>query len=302
MTRKYFFALVLMVVALITATIVAYIQGAHLSVLNPAGPIAKSERNIIELTLVLCTTIVAPLFFLLFYFLWTFRVGNPQAHKLHLQNWDHFNRFSEFAWWLVPSMIIFLLSFVMWQSAHSLDPYKPLASEDQTLTVQVVALDWKWLFIYPQYHIASVNLLEFPAHTPVRFLLTADAPMNSFWIPMLGGQIMVMPGMTTQLNLLADRTGDFNGVSANISGEGFASMSFTARAVSADDFHTWVEHIQNDASSTPLTKEAYTLLAKPGTYSTTTLYAPVADSLFSEIPALFMSPEMQMAASSTMTR
>jgi cytochrome o ubiquinol oxidase subunit 2 len=188
-------------------------------------------------------------------------------------------------------MIVAVLGVIAWQSSNALDPYKPLQSNMPTITIDVVALDWKWLFIYPQQGIASVNLVEFPENTPIHFYLTADAPMNSFWVPQLAGQIMVMPGMTTQLNLAASRTGDFNGFSGNISGEGFAGMAFTARSVSQTEFDQWVAAVQ--ASSTPLTEDSYAALAAPSEYNPVTYYAPVED-VFDATIMKYMTPGTSM--------
>ena len=195
-----------------------YLHGASLPVLDPKGPVGAAELRVMIITVLLCAIVVVPVFILLFYFAWKYRAGNTATHVDHSPDWDHDNWVAETIWWLVPAAIIAFLAVLAWQSSYALDPYKPLASAAPPLTVQVVALDWKWLFIYPEQGIASVNLVEFPADVPVRFELTADAPMNSFWVPSLGGQIMVMPGMQTQLNLMASRVGDYQGASANISG------------------------------------------------------------------------------------
>ena len=298
MKRVYVFLSLLVVLLVATATVL-YLRGVPIPILEPAGPIALAERNIIFITLALCAIVVIPVFFLLFYFAWKYRAGGP-AGIWHEPNWDHDNATAEFIWWLVPAVIIVVLGVIMWQSAHALDPYVPIKSSTPALTVDVVALDWKWLFIYPEQGIASVNLLEIPENTPVHFYLTADAPMNSFWIPSLGGQIMVMPGMQTQLNLLASREGDFNGYSANISGEGFAGMAFTARSVSQAEFDQWAASIAS--SSNPLTPATFHALSQPSSYNTPTFYAPITPSLYTGIINTYMSPGMSgmnMPASSS---
>jgi len=175
----------------------------------------------------------------------------------------------------------------MWQSAHQLDPYKPLPSVNPPLTVEVVALDWKWLFIYPAQGVASVNLLEIPQNVPIHFELTADAPMNSFWIPSLGGQIMVMPGMETQLNLLANKAGSYNGFSGNISGDGFSGMAFTAKAVPQDEFDAWAA---SSASSTPLDAAAYAALAAPSEYNPVATYTLADTGVFGSVIMGYMMP------------
>jgi cytochrome o ubiquinol oxidase subunit 2 len=270
-----------------------YLRGANIPVLEPAGPIAFQERSVIFITLLLCAIVVIPVFVLLFWFAWKYRASSPEAHVQHRPDWDHANIAFEFAWWLVPTAIIAVLSVVMWQSAHALDPYKPIPGND-SLTIEVVALDWKWLFIYPAQGIASLNLLELPQNVPVTFKITADAPMNSFWIPQLGGQIMAMPGMVTQLNLLASKLGTYNGFSANISGEGFAGMTFKVNAVSANDFDAWVQSTQS--SSTPLSLAAYTALAEPSEYNSPAQYAPVDGDLYADIVMKYMMPASTTAS------
>ncbi|MGH7174785.1 MAG: COX aromatic rich motif-containing protein, partial [Minisyncoccia bacterium] len=208
----------------------------------------------------------------------------PIAHQWHAPDLDHDNPLVEFSGWIPPIIIISILGLVAWQSSHQLDPYKPL-SGGAPLTVDVVALDWKWLFIYPGQDIASVNKLVIPVGEPVTFDLTADAPMNSFWIPALGGQIMVMPGMMTELNLEASKAGSYNGFSGNISGEGFAGMAFTATAVSPEAFAAWTAATK--ASSTPLD---YLALRAPSEYSPPATYALVPTGLIDSIMMKFMMP------------
>ena len=252
MTRFQAFLLCAFALFLVIITAV-YLRGANVAILEPAGPVAAGEKNVIVVTFFLCALVVIPVFGMLFAFAWRYRASNPIAHIEHHPTWDHYNWVAEIIWWVIPAIIVAILGVIAVQSSNALDPYRPLQSNVPTLTIDVIALDWKWLFIYPQQGIASVNLVEFPENTPVHFYLTADAPMNSFWVPQLAGQIMVMPGMTTQLNLSASRTGDFNGFSANISGEGFAGMTFTARSVPQTQFEQWVASVQ--ASSSPLSQK-----------------------------------------------
>ena len=265
-----------------------YVRSANIPVLEPAGPIALAEKNVIIATLLLCALVVVPVYSMLLVFSWRYRADNPVAHAEHHPTWDHYNWIAELVWWFIPACIIAVLGVIAWQSSNALDPYKQLRSDTPAITIDVVALDWKWLFIYPEQGIASVNLVEFPVDTPVHLYLTADAPMNSFWVPQLAGQIMVMPGMTTQLNLAASRTGDFNGSSANISGAGFSGMAFTARSVSGAEFQQWVASVQ--ASSTPLTAEVYATIATPSEYNAVTYYAPISSGLFGSVVDKYMIP------------
>jgi len=174
-------------------------------------------------------------------------------------------------------------------TSHSLDPSKPLASDKKPLRVQVISLQWKWLFLYPDQHVASVNYLPLPVNTPINFQLTSDAPMNSFWVPQLGGQIYTMSGMSTQLHLMASQTGDYNGSSANISGDGFADMRFKAHVTSQADFDAWVR--ETTTTSPQLTLDQYNVLAKPSSELSHTSYAfPVAyDGLYDTVIMKYMS-------------
>ena len=286
MNRSFIVAGGLTLIAAVWAT-VAFLHGASIPVLEPQGPVALGERSVMYITLLLCAIIVVPVFVLLFWFAWKYRASDPTNMKHHRPEWDHSSPWLEFSWWLAPTAIVAILAVVAWQSAHALDPYVPLQGSNAPITIQVVALDWKWLFIYPEEGIATVNYLEIPVNSPIHFELTANAPMNSFWIPALGGQIMVMPGMTTQLNLLASNAGVFNGVSGNISGAGFAGMAFSVHAVSEKDFDAWINSVK--ASSTPLTNATYAALVAPSTYNAAATYAPIDTSLYTAITMKYMS-------------
>ena len=289
--KRVWILLALMLGALLVVAAVAqyaHLHGGQMPILDPAGPIALGERTVILIAFWLSSIVVIPVFATLFFFAWKYRADGPGAHITHAPNWDHDSPLIEFLWWLVPAVIIFALGILAWQSSHALDPWKPLPGND-TLTVEVVALDWKWLFIYPAQGIASVNELELPENVPVHFELTADAPMNSFWIPALGGQIMVMPGMDTQLNLEADKTGVFNGFSGNISGEGFSGMAFSANSVSQNDFDIWVAAARR---SPALTQDAYAALAKPSENNPPTTYTLSDPQLFDSTMMKYMMPPM----------
>ena len=292
MNRKSIILALAFAAALSIATLV-YFLSVDIAILNPAGPIAFFERRVIIITVLLSGIVVIPVFGFLFYFAWKYRAGSPAAEAHHRPDWDHDSRAAEIAWWLAPSVIIIILSGVAWASSHTLDPYKPLPVQagihsEAPIEIQVVALEWKWLFLYPKEGIASVNMIEIPVGTPVHFSLTADAPMNSFWIPQLGGQIMVMPGMSTQLYLRADRAGEYNGVSANISGEGFSGMSFIVRAVPQEEFEAWVQEVR--VSSGPLDASVYAKLAVPSTYNKPATYSLVDTNLYNEILMQSMKP------------
>jgi cytochrome o ubiquinol oxidase subunit 2 len=174
---------------------------------------------------------------------------------------------------------------VTWRSSHQLDPRVALVSDKKALTVQVVALQWRWLFLYPEQGVASLNYVQMPINRPVHFEITADAPMNSFWIPKLGGQIYAMAGMETQLNLMASQTGEYRGSSANLSGAGFAGMDFTARAVSQDSFDRWAASAKRNP---PLNYTGYQLLARPSSDASEATYTLPNTQLFSAIMMPYM--------------
>ncbi len=192
--------------------------------------------------------IIVPTFILLFVVAWKYRAKNAKAKY----DPEHSHGvFGELILWMIPSVVIAVMAVITWNATHKLDPYKPLESEVKPLTIQVVALDWKWLFIYPEQGIATLNFVQFPERTPIHFELSADgSPMNSFWIPQLSGQIYSMTGMTTQLHIMADGPGEYTGRAAEINGEGFADMTFVAKSTSQSDFEDWVAERKTISSAT----------------------------------------------------
>jgi cytochrome o ubiquinol oxidase subunit 2 len=261
-----------------------YVSRFNVAVLNPKGTVAHDERNLIFFTVFLGIFVLVPVYAMTFWIAWKYREGNKKAK--YRPDWDH-NVLAEALWWGIPTLIILILSIVTWQTSHSLDPHKPLSSAEP-LKIQVVALDWKWLFIYPEQKIASVNYVQFPVGQPVQFEITSNGPMNSFWIPQLGSQIYAMAGMSTHLNLEATSVGDYRGSSANISGKGFAGMTFTARASSNSEFNEWVAGTQSN--STRLDMKDFKTLAKPSENYPATAYASVTPGLYSKVQAQFQLP------------
>lgn len=288
MNKKYKIGVGILLALFVVAAVV-YLRRTNIPVLEPKGPIADHEFRLLVILALLSLIVVVPVFTLLFAFAWKYREGNTKAK--YLPDWDH-NRIIETIWWLIPSALILVVGVIIWNSSHELDPYKALSSSKQPITVEVIALDWKWLFIYPQQHIASVNLVQFPRDTPVNFDITADAPMNSFWIPQLGGQIYAMPGMSTQLHLLANRDGDYYGSSANISGNGFAGMHFIARASSSNDFERWVNNAKQSRRS--LSQSVYNTLAKPTQNNTVAYYTANDSELYNKVLLKYLSPLSQL--------
>lgn len=282
------------IVAILVVTGVIFLfHGTNVDVLNPKGIIAEQQRNLIVFTVLLSLVVVVPVFTLLAVISWKYRASNTKAK--YKPDWDH-NVWLEALWWGIPCAIILVLSFVTWQSSHDLDPFKPLNSSVKPIKVQVVALQWKWLFIYPDYNIASVNELRFPSKTPVNFTITADAPMNSFWIPSLGGQVYAMSGMSTELHLMANDDGTYSGSSANISGQGFADMNFKAISTSQTKFETWAKQVQ--VSDNRLDQAAYDELAKPGAVKNPGFYALSKSDLYDSIVIKYMSPSSNKSQTS----
>lgn len=255
MKRFKFVVLMALVGALVGAALVYMVPSGQIAVLNPKGIIALKQRNLIYTATVLMLIVVVPVFVLATYVVWKYRASKGAKYT---PDWDN-SWLAECIWWGFPFLIVVALSVVAWKSSHELDPYKPL--EGERMTIQVVALQWKWLFIYPEEEIATVNFVQFPLNRPIHFQITSDAPMNSFWIPELGGQIYAMKGMKTQLNLMASEEGSFRGSSANLSGDGFAGMTFIAKATTEDEFKRWVKSIQR--SPLVLDGKEYEGLARP---------------------------------------
>lgn len=257
----------------------------NIAVLNPSGWVGLQQRNLIVLVSLIMLLIVIPVVVLTIYFGWKYRAGNDKAK--YEPEWDN-SHLIESIWWGVPLVVVIFFAVLTWMSSHQLDPYKPLQSDVKPLRIQVVALDWKWLFIYPEQQIATVNYIQFPENTPLNFEITSDAPMNSFWIPALGGQIYAMPGMRTKLHLIANKIGSYRGVSANISGEGFAGMTFTAKASSHEEFDAWVSGVKQSGGS--LDAVEYSLLMKPSSYNPVAFYVLRDEGLFDQIVMKYLSP------------
>jgi cytochrome o ubiquinol oxidase subunit 2 len=258
------------------ALLVASCQPA--GVLDPQGPIASAERLLLFNSTAIMLVVVVPVILATLGFAWWYRSSNARASR----SWDPaFEGRIEFVTWSIPALIVILLSGVIWIGSHQLDPRAPIPADAKPLRVDVVALDWKWLFIYPDQGIAAVNQLVVPVGTPVDFRLTSATVMNSFFVPQLGSQIYTMGGMTTHLKLMAAETGEYPGFSANFSGDGFAEMRFIAKAVPASDFDGWVARARSTGSA--LDDAGYAELAKPSEAVPPTTYRSVRPKLFERI-------------------
>jgi cytochrome o ubiquinol oxidase subunit 2 len=263
------------VVVLISA---AMLGGCSEGVLDPKGPVADAERQILFNSLGIMLAIVIPTILATLGVAYWFRASNERAR--YLPDFTYSGRL-EVLVWSIPLMTVILVGGVAWVGAHDLDPRKSISPQARPVTVQVVSLDWKWLFILPDQGIASVNHLTVPVGTPVSFELTSSGVMNSFFVPQLGSQIYTMSGMTTRLQLQADHPGTYRGLSAQFSGDGFADMRFTLDAVPAQQFEQWVTATR--ASGPVLDPQTYAELAKPSQAVAPFTYRAIAPGLFNTI-------------------
>ncbi|MDB5163750.1 MAG: Ubiquinol oxidase subunit 2 [Candidatus Saccharibacteria bacterium] len=269
----------LLFVAVIVA-LAALLRGKDVALFNAKGVIAQKESHLMIFTVVVLLVIAVPTLMLLYFFAWKYRESNPKARRA--TETQH-GKFLAFSVWAIPGIVLLVLASSMIPATHELDPHKAIAASGKPpLTIQVIAMRWKWLFIYPQQDIATVNYVQVPVGTPVQFELTADdAPMNSFWIPHWGGQLYAMTGMVNQLNLMATTAGDYSGGAAEINGEGFAGMKFTARASLDQDFDQWVLGIRQ--SSDVLDSAQYNKLLTPSQNNPAAVYSGVQSDLYNTV-------------------
>ncbi|SMF99338.1 ubiquinol oxidase subunit II [Burkholderia singularis] len=258
------------------------LSGCDLDVLNPKGSVGAAEKALIATSTWAMLIVVVPVIFLTLFFAWRYRASNRNA--TYAPKWAHSTAI-EVVIWTVPTLIILFLGVLTWKTTHELDPYRPLESQVKPINVEVVALDWKWLFVYPDLGIASVNQLAVPVGAPINLRITSDAVMNSFFIPQLGTQVYAMAGMQTRLHLIADAPGDFAGMSANYSGRGFSDMKFRTFATPQDAFDAWVAKVR--ASSNHLDMTAYSQLAQPSEKEPVRYYSTVDVRLFNNIIAKY---------------
>lgn len=254
--------------------------------MNPSGDIAKQQADLIVISVALMLLIIVPVMFLIVLFAWRYR---KNANAKYEPDWDHSTKL-ELIIWGAPLLIIIVLGLITWVSTHKLDPYRPLERLDaqrpipastKVLEVQVVALDWKWLFIYPEQGIASVNQLVTPIDTPIRFKMTSSTVMNTFYVPTLAGMIYTMPGMQTELNAVLNKTGDYHGLSANFSGDGFSHMKFGYKGVTTEEFDAWVQKMK--AEPAVLDRADYLVLEKPTAKEAVRHYGQVEPALFNRV-------------------
>lgn len=291
--KKLVATVIFLLLAGIAVLAVIFFRHYNIGVLNPKGQIASKERGLIIFATLLSLLVIVPVYVMAFSISWRYRETNTKPRK-YSPDWDH-SLLAETIWWLIPTIIILILSVVTWRSTHELDPSKSLASSTKPITIQVVALQWKWLFIYPDQGIATVNYVQFPINTPINFEITADAPMNSFWIPQLSGQMYAMSGMSTSLHMEASDIGKFNGSSSNISGEGFAGMKFVAQASTSLAFQNWLQFTKQ----TPrvLNTSEYNILADPSENEPISYYGSAQAGLYNSIVSKFTDPTYKVPSS-----
>ena len=256
------------------------VAGCDRGILDPVGPVGSAEKTILINSTAIMLAIVIPTMIATVAFAWWFRRGNTKA--TYRPDWEYSGAI-EMVVWGIPLLTIMLLGGITWISSHELEPSKPLVSSNAPLDVEVVSLDWKWLFIYPEQGIATVNQLVVPAGTPVRYRLTSATVWNVFFVPQFGTMIYTMPRMTTRLHLQADRPGSYDGLSAHFSGDGFPGMQFKAHVLPPAQFGVWAQGSHGQGGM--LDARAFAELSKPSSYVKPMTYGAVAPGLFDAIVA-----------------
>jgi len=263
------------------------LAGCNMVVLNPSGDVAAQQGRLVVISTLLMLLIIVPVIALTFLFAWRYRQSNTEA--TYKPDWDHSTQL-ELVIWAAPLLIIIALGALTWISTHTLDPYRPLnrigesrpvPEGTQPLVVEVVALDWKWLFFYPEQGIATVNEVAAPVDRPIQFKITASSVMNSFYVPALAGQIYAMPGMETKLHAVINQAGEYEGFSANYSGAGFSGMRFKFHGLQGADFDKWVHKAKAEGKA--LSRNDYLQLERPSEREPVRRYASIAPGLYDAI-------------------
>jgi len=286
MRRKLLILLVTLLLLAITALAFLYVGTHQVAVLDPKGLIAVKQRKLFITSSLLMLIVVIPVMVMTLLFSWKYSAYNKKAK--YSPDWEH-SSLAETLWWGVPFLIIIVLAIITWFSSHELNPFKPIENGKKPLTIQAVALQWKWLFIYPEQGIATINFIQFPKEIPINFEISGDAPMNAFWIPQLGGQIYAMPSMRTKLHLIAHEIGEYRGSSSNFSGKGFAGMTFIAKASSEEDFTKWAQKAKTAPAL--LSMQEFNRLVAPTEYVPVTYYRLADTRLFDQIVAKYDPPK-----------
>ena len=262
------------------AALAVTLTSCNRGIFDPVGPVAAAEKQILINSTAIMLAIIIPTMIATIAFAWWFRRGNRKA--TYRPDWEYSGAI-ELVVWAVPALTVILLGGIAWIGSHDLEPSRPLKSDKPALNVEVVSLDWKWLFIYPDQGVATVNQLVVPAGTPVSFTLTSATVWNVFFVPQMGTMIYTMPRMTTRLNLQADKPGTFGGLSAHFSGDGFPGMEFKVHSLPPDQFAMWAQGARGQGQ--PLDGRAYAELSRPSSYVKPMTYGAVAPRLFEAIVA-----------------
>jgi cytochrome o ubiquinol oxidase subunit 2 len=258
-----------------------------MNILDPQGPIAAADKTILVDSVAIMLAIVLPTIVAIFGFAYWFRASNPKAH--YRPDWEYAGRI-ELVVWSIPTLTVILLGGVAWIGAHQLDPAKPIEGSSKPLTIQAVSLDWKWLFIYPDQNVATIKTLTVPVGVPLQFQLTSGSVMNAFFIPQLGSLIYTMNGMTTRLNLRADKPGTLQGLSGHFSGDGFSDMHFDVHVVPPEQFSKWLQ--DGSRANTSLDEQSYQQIAKPSMKNEPTVYRLADPNLFQSIATQKIPPSL----------
>ena len=275
MKRKIYFFLI----GLSSLCAASFLGGcSQMLLFDPKGPIGNAERFVIIAALAFMLIVVIPVFVMVLWFPWKYRASNTKA--TYMPKWSYSVKI-DLAMWLVPLAIVTALGILSWRATHKLDPYKPIDPGGKPVRIEVVSLDWKWLFIYPDHDIAIVNQLVFPAKVPLSFRITSDTVMTSFFIPQLGSQIYAMAGRQSRLHLLADEPGTYAGHNQQFSGRGYADMHFKAIAISRQQFEAWVQNTRQSPDKLDLAR--FEKLAKPSVGYPVTYFSSVKSGLFDHI-------------------
>lgn len=272
----------------------ALLCGCHVTVLDPSGYVAHQQSQLVVTSAILMLLIIVPVILMTLFFAWHYRQSNADAE--YRPDWDHSLRL-ELAIWAAPLLIVIALGALTWIGSHTLDPFRPLRRIDTNhtvvagvppLTIDVVALDWKWLFIYPAQGIALVNEVAAPIDVPIRFRITSASVMNAFFVPALAGQIYAMPGMRSELNAVINHAGDYRGFSSSYSGAGFSHMEFRFLGMTPDRFTKWVE--RNRSATARLDRKAYRKLVQPSIADPVRRYGRIDPALFQSIVDRCVAP------------
>jgi cytochrome o ubiquinol oxidase subunit 2 len=267
------------------AGLLLLLSACNRGILDPVGPVGSAEKTILINSTAIMLAIIIPTMLATIGFAWWFRRGNKKAE--YRPDWEYSGAI-EMVVWAVPALTVMLLGGIAWIGSHDLEPSKPLPSKTPALNIEVVSLDWKWLFIYPDQGIATVNRLVIPAGTPISFRLTSATVWNAFFVPQMGSMIYTMPRMTTRLNLQADKPGAYPGLSSHFSGDGFPGMQFQVQALPADQFAMWAQGARGQGPV--LDARGYAELSRPSSYVKPTTYGSVAPGLFDAIVANRVPP------------